>query len=238
MELDQNRTISQIDHLVVAADSLSDGLYWCERTLGITPDPGGDHPLFGTHNRLIRLHADSHPYAYLEIIAIDPAVTPTREKNLARWFDLDKPSLRRQLQRDGPQLIHWVAQVPKVEAIATCWRDLGFDCGRIIEASRSSAKGLLQWKITVRDDGQRLLGGTLPTLIQWTSEHPSGAMKNHSLALRSLRLQHPRAHALTDALAMLGLTDIMVETGAPALFAELTLASGATICLSHYAPEP
>ncbi|MEY4341937.1 MAG: hypothetical protein RL541_1441, partial [Pseudomonadota bacterium] len=41
-----------IDHLVVAASSLAQGVAWCEDQLGITPGPGGEHALFGTHNRL------------------------------------------------------------------------------------------------------------------------------------------------------------------------------------------
>jgi hypothetical protein len=46
---------STVDHLVVAADSLEQGVKWCEETLGVTPGPGGQHPLMGTHNRLLRV---------------------------------------------------------------------------------------------------------------------------------------------------------------------------------------
>ena len=41
---------SQIDHLVVVAQSLEQGIAWCEATLGITPNEGGEHKQFGTHN--------------------------------------------------------------------------------------------------------------------------------------------------------------------------------------------
>ena len=34
---------SQIDHLVVAAHSLQQGIEWCESVFGITPDAGGEH---------------------------------------------------------------------------------------------------------------------------------------------------------------------------------------------------
>ena len=43
---------TQIDHLVVAATSLDQGVQWCEALFGITPALGGEHALFGTHNRL------------------------------------------------------------------------------------------------------------------------------------------------------------------------------------------
>jgi hypothetical protein len=44
-----------VDHLVIAAASLEEGVAWCEATLGVTPGPGGEHPLMGTHNRLLRI---------------------------------------------------------------------------------------------------------------------------------------------------------------------------------------
>ena len=90
---------ARVDHLVVAAESLDQGVQWCEAMLGITPQAGGEHPLMGTHNRLLRLSTPQYPRAYLEIIAIDPlAKAPGR----TRWFDLDDPELQRaiHLQHD------------------------------------------------------------------------------------------------------------------------------------------
>ena len=63
-------TNAQLDHLVVMADSLDAGVQWCEQTLGITPNAGGEHPLMGTHNRLINVSSPAFPRAYLEIIAL------------------------------------------------------------------------------------------------------------------------------------------------------------------------
>ncbi|MFN6996241.1 MAG: VOC family protein, partial [Aquincola tertiaricarbonis] len=61
----------ELDHLVVGARSLEEGAAWCEATFGIVPGPGGQHPLMGTHNRLLRLQGgDAFAQAYLEIIAI------------------------------------------------------------------------------------------------------------------------------------------------------------------------
>ena len=83
-----------VDHLVVFAADLAGGVDWCQRTLGITPTAGGEHPLMGTHNRLLNIASEAFPQAYLEIIAIDPAVTPTRAAGLHRWFDLDDATLQ------------------------------------------------------------------------------------------------------------------------------------------------
>jgi hypothetical protein len=42
---------TQIDHLVIVAKTLEQGVQWCEATLGVTPGAGGEHALYGTHNR-------------------------------------------------------------------------------------------------------------------------------------------------------------------------------------------
>jgi hypothetical protein len=225
-----------LDHLVVAAASLAEGVAWCEATLGVTPGPGGAHALFGTHNRLLRLHSHAHPQAYLEIIAIDPAATPTRPPPLRRWFDLDDPALRRRLADEGPQLIHWVASVPDIDAACARLRALGIERGPVIEASRPTPQGLLRWRITVRDDGQRLFGGALPTLIQWGDTHPADAMAAADLSLQALRLQHPEAQRLQAALAAIGLDGVGVQPGPPGLRADLVPTSGEPLALIH--PEP
>ena len=226
-------TGAHIDHLVVAAASLAEGVSWCEATLGLTPGPGGAHALFGTHNRLLRLHSAEHPRAYLEIIAIDPAATPTRPPPLRRWFDLDDPALHQRLQQNGPQLVHWVASVPDIGTACARLRALGIERGPVIEASRPTPQGLLRWQITVRDDGERLFGGALPTLIQWGDTHPAGAMVASGLSLQALHLQHPDADRLQAALAAIGLGGIGVQAGPAGLQAHLATATGAPFTLNH-----
>lgn len=225
-----------IDHLVVAAPSLAEGVAWCEATLGPTPGPGGAHALFGTHNRLLRLHSTVHPKTYLEIIAIDPAATPTRPPPLRRWFDLDDPALRERLRREGPQLIHWVASVPDIDAACARLRALGIERGPVIDASRPTPQGLLRWRITVRDDGQRLFGGALPTLIQWGDTHPADGMTGADLGLQGLTLQHPDAGRLTAALTAIGLDGVAVHTGPAGLRADLTTADDQPLVLNPSTP--
>ena len=196
---------AELDHLVVIASTLDDGVRWCEATLGITPGPGGSHPLMGTHNRLLRIDGPGFEYAYLEIIAVDPMALPTRAPGLKRWFDLDDPALTKRLAQYGPQLCHWVARTPDVEAARTALRLLRIERGPVLSASRMTPAGLLEWKITVRDDGHRLFGGALPTLIQWGAVHPVGQMAPSAVRLQALRLQHPQAAQLSHALSRLGL---------------------------------
>ena len=52
---------AQLDHLVVMATTLDQGVAWCEATLGVTPGPGGEHPLMGTHNRLLSIASERFP---------------------------------------------------------------------------------------------------------------------------------------------------------------------------------
>jgi Glyoxalase-like domain len=230
---------AQIDHLVVAAHTLDEGVAWCETTLGVSPGLGGNHPLFGTHNRLLRLNSAQAPRAYLEIIAISPQAVPTRAPGMKRWFDLDDPAMQDQLTRHGPQLVHWVASVPDITAALAAWQALGIDRGPAVPASRPTPDGLLQWQITVRDDGQRLFGGALPTLIQWGGVHPADRMADTGLTMRALSLQHPRASDLQQALAATRITGVAVTEGVAGLSAVLGTPAGGPVTLAQlHTSEP
>ncbi|MCZ8253960.1 MAG: VOC family protein [Hylemonella sp.] len=212
-----------LDHLVVVAATLDEGVAWCEATLGITPGPGGQHALMGTHNRLFSIATPDFPLAYFEIIAIDPAApAPTRR----RWFDMDDAALQQRVRRKGPQLVHWVARVDNAPAAVASLQAQGLDRGEVLAASRPTPQGLLQWQITVRPDGQRLFDGLLPTLIQWGTAHPAAAMPASGITLIGLELQHPRAEELNAASAALGLGSLKVRQGPARLCARLQTPSG------------
>lgn len=202
---------SRLDHLVVLTDTLAEGAAWCEATLGVAPGPGGEHPLFGTHNRLLNVSSSAFALAYLELIAINPEADSTARAGAGgqkRWFDMDDDALREQVRAHGPRLIHWVARVPDVRAAAARLATLEIDRGEVLRASRATPTGLLQWQITVRPDGRRLFDGCLPTLIEWGAVHPAAAMPASGVAMESLTLHHPRAAALHGALHAIGLADV------------------------------
>ncbi|HEX2547301.1 MAG TPA: VOC family protein [Ramlibacter sp.] len=214
---------ARVDHLVVAAGSLDEGAAWCEATLGVVPGPGGEHPLFGTHNRLLRIATVNYPRAYFEIIAIQPGRQAQRPR---RWFDLDDEEVRDALARTGPRLLHFVASVPDVHAAATAWRQQGIERGEPLRASRMTPRGLLEWQITVRDDGQRLARGTLPTLIQWGETHPGAAMPESGITLQALCAYAPEPAPLATAYEAIGLQGVTVKTGPPNLCAVLETPRG------------
>ena len=217
-----------LDHLVVIASSLDEGVAWCEAVLGVTPGPGGQHALMSTHNRLFSIASPAFPLAYFEIIAIDPAApSPARR----RWFDMDDPALQERVRRSGPQLLHWAARVPDARAAVATLQTQGLDRGEVIAASRPTPSGLLQWQITVRDDGQRLYDGALPTLIQWGAVHPAAAMPASAVTLVSFSLQHPQADTLATACRALDLPGVSAQTGPAQLRAQLHTPRGAVeIC--------
>lgn len=164
---------TEVDHLIVAADSLAAGAAWCEATLGVVPQPGGRHALMGTHNRLVALSSPAFPRCYLEIIAIDPEAPPPGRP---RWFGLDaRPP-------GPPALIHVVARSTMLDMHRWGLIHRQMDPGLPVAASR----GDLRWQILLRPDGSLL--PALPTLIQWDGPHPADRLPDQGLRLQALTL--------------------------------------------------
>ena len=224
---------SQIDHLVVAAHNLQQGVEWCEATLGITPAAGGEHEKYGTHNRLFKIATPAFPVAYFEIIAINPDAVIEKKPPPMRWFDLDNKQLQAELAK-SPRLIHFVANTGSIQDARHAWKDQGIDRGPIIHASRKTPKGLLQWQITVRPDGDRLFNGTLPTLIQWGKPeaadpmqlHPRNHLPRSGVSLKSLSVSHPSASKIKAAYDAIMLGNIDVTEGPANIVATLQTPKG------------
>ena len=231
---------TQIDHLVVVAHTLELGVQWCEATMGITPGPGGEHALYGTHNRLFKIATPANPLAYLEIIAVNPKAVRSANAPGKRWFDMDDAKLQAAVAKQ-PQLVHFVVGTDDIQAARTALKALGIDRGPAVQASRHSRRGLLQWQITVRDDGQRLFNGALPTLIQWGKQgaadplrlHPRNSLPRSGVTLHSIAITHPSAGKLQDAYQAIALTGIALETGPADIAATLHTPKGPVTLHSH-----
>ncbi|EAQ04000.1 hypothetical protein OB2597_12171 [Pseudooceanicola batsensis HTCC2597] len=192
----------ELDHIVVAAPSLESGLGHVRDRTGLDLPPGGEHPLMGTHNHLLRLGADE----FLEVIAVDPAApAPDRP----RWFGLDRPLA-------GPRLAHWVVRCADM---AVARPRLPEDLGPAIPVTR----GDLTWLLTVPEDGALPMEGALPSLIQWTTDPlPPTRMPGAGAELLSLTVSHPGADQISDWLSpLLGDPRIRYRTGPCSLSAEL-----------------
>jgi hypothetical protein len=222
---------TQLDHLVVLAKTLEQGVQWCEATLGITPAPGGEHAQYGTHNRLFKIATPAYPLAYLEIIAIDPQAKGPAQGT--RWFDMDDAALQATVAAE-PRLVHLVASTDDIQAARIALKTQGLDRGPVVHAKRHTRKGALHWQITVRDDGQRLFDGALPSLIQWGKAdeadplrlHPRNSLPRSGVSLQSVAISHPSADKLRPAYEALGLEGIALETGPANITVELRTPKG------------
>ena len=171
-----------IDHLVIAASDLGAGADFVRRSLGVRPQPGGEHARMGTHNLVLKL-GDS---LYLEVIARNPkAPQPGRP----RWFELDdlKPDT-------PPRLATWAARTDDIRStLAGCSEPLGE-----VEAM---TRGELDWLITIPLDGRLPLGGVAPALIEWRSQgHPASRLRETGCALLRLEAFHPEAARISTLL--------------------------------------
>lgn len=231
---------THIDHLVVVAKTLELGVQWCEATLGVTPGPGGDHAQYATHNRLFKIATPAHPLAYFEIIAINQNAKKPANPLASRWFDMDDPALQAAVAKE-PRLVHFVANTTEIQAARHALKALGIDRGPAVHASRHSRRGVLQWQITVREDGQRLFDGALPSLIQWGKVdaaeplrlHPRNSLPRSGVTLQSLAVTHPTAPKLQAAYEAIGLEGITVEAGPANLMATLNTPKGVVVLQSH-----
>lgn len=190
--------LSVLDHLVVAAATLADGIEYFADIAGVTPQPGGKHVAMGTHNALVRLSAGT----FLEIIAIDPeGVNPARP----RWFGLDNIALQAELS-ERPRLLHWVARTTGIErAAAACPVPLG--------AVHPMARGTFRWRITIPDDGSLPAKGIVPTLIEWdVPQHPAESLPKSNVSIAGLAAAHPDPAVIRAALASLGLDGVLPVT--------------------------
>ena len=246
----------QIDHVVVVAQTLEQGVAWCEATLGITPQPGGDHPQFGTHNRIFKIATPNFPLAYFEIIAIKKIAaqainTPANGQNKSqnngkneaqksRWFDMDDAALQAAVAKE-PRLVHFVANTDDIQAGRAALKAVGIDRGAAVEASRPTRKGRLEWKITVRDDGQRLFNGALPSLIQWGKSgaeeplrlHPRNTLPRSGVSLQSVAVSSPTPEKLQAAYDAIGLAGVTLSEGDANITVTLKTPKGLVELQSH-----
>ena len=182
---------AELDHLVITAPTLAIGAEFVSRSLGVQPQPGGEHPLMGTHNLVLRLGTRS----YLEVIAINPAAArPGRP----RWFALDDP-----LKNGMPQLATWVARTSNLDAVEN---QIAATLGNIEIMTRGS----LRWRITIRPDGGLAYNGLVPAMIEWQSTvHPASKMRESRCSLIRLEAFHPKPDRLRERLGLLGLDDAL-----------------------------
>jgi len=172
-----------VDHLVIAAHSLAQGAAWCEQTLGLRPGPGGRHALMGTHNQLFSIASSVFPLSYAEIIAIDPEAPPPARR---RWFGLDRADLQAALKQGAaPAALGGAHAAPRRRARRDVAPGAGPWAGGGARACRCRRR--LRWRLTIRDDGELLARGAVPSLIEWQGAHPAASLPASGASLQALR---------------------------------------------------
>ncbi len=180
----------ELDHLAVAARTLSEATAHVQNALGITMQKGGEHAVFHTHNMLLGLEEE----LYLEAIAINPdGPIPDR----ARWFDLDR--------FQGPaRLTNWICRCDDLDATLAALPE-GF--GTPVQLER----GDLRWRMAVPRSGVLPFDNCAPALIEWQgTAHPAQQLTASGCRLTGLEVRHPDADILAGLLAPL-LRDVRVS---------------------------
>jgi len=181
---------TKIDHIVVGATTLEEGVSYIKSMLGVDIPYGGEHIKMGTHNHLMQLGRDT----FLEVIAVNENIAPP---NRPRWYGLDDPYTRKCLELQ-PSLLTWVVNTGNIEQLM---QHSTFSLGQPELISR----GDLNWYFGLPEDGRLLAGGLLPYAIEWHSDnHPANSMSDLGCKLESLEIFHPYPIWLESSLNSIG----------------------------------
>ena len=183
-------SFSRLDHIVIGAATLSQGVDYIQDMLGVHIHTEGLHERMSTHNRLMKLGNGID----LEIIAINPLAKPPSHP---RWFVLDDADIKRRLEK-RPQLLTWVVSIDNI-FMAQKGSYIGPDT--IIDMTC----GNYQWRINVPIDGHLPESGFLPTVIQWRSNpHPTASLPDLGCTLQKIKIHHRNHVSYTRELKPIG----------------------------------
>lgn len=212
-----------LDHIVIGAADLEQGVAYVEEYLGIKVPFGGNHPVMATSNCVTRLDDTT----FLEILAIDPEA---RQPLQPRWFGLDDPAIHKRLAH-SPTLLTWVVNCDDITT-ALGNADIGFG------EPQALSRGDLRWYFGVPDDGRLIAGGILPYIISWQTEpHPAASMKHLGCRLENITIFTPFYDWTMRQLEAIGaLGQVRVNNSppatAPCLEVEFTTPQGKQVLLA------
>lgn len=183
----------ELDHLVIVAPSLAEGVAHVRASLGLDMPYGGAHPEMGTRNHLLRLGED----VFLEVIAVDPDAPPPRGP---RWFGMADAAAVRADWEAGLRLRGFVARTRDLDGLLAAH-------GALLGRRTPVSRGERSWDFAVRDDGAWPEGGAVPPVIDWGERgSPAKDMPDLGARLRSFVLEHPDPASVRALHAAIGLT--------------------------------
>ena len=192
---------TRLDHIVVAASSLEQGVDYIKKELGVAIPKGGEHPQMGTHNCVMNIGEG----LFFEVIAVNPNAKPPKRP---RWFSLDDPAVQRSIAHQ-PRLLTWLVNT---ENFAALQMQASYSLGHPTALSRDH----LRWLFGIPDDGALLGAGLLPYVLQWQTEtHPAHAMADLGCRFKRLTVHHPYPSWITEALDSIGADDLVTVEALP-----------------------
>lgn len=196
-------TPALLDHVVVVTNDLDTAVEQIAKATGVTLEPGGVHPSFGTRNYLASFGSG----AYLEVIGVDRENTGYTG---TRPFGIDDAT--------GTFAATWAITPQDIEAAVVASRAHGVDPGEPEPKSRRRPDGsLLEWKLT-RSFSEP--SGVVPFMLDWEGATTPAETTTATLKLVQLTASHPEPETVVPLLRALG-TDLNVKHGPAKL--EVTL---------------
>jgi hypothetical protein len=185
---------TRIDHFVIGASDLAQGVSYVKDCLGVDMPYGGVHIKMGTHNHLMLL-GDG---IFLEVIAINPDM---ESPETPRWFGLDDPHIIQQL-RAKPALLTWVVNTEDINGLLG---QTQFPFGK----AQMIRRGDLSWYFGLPEDGRLIAGGMLPYVLEWQSDfHPSKNMADKGCRFQHLEIFHSNPTWFQSVLRSIGAENI------------------------------
>ena len=186
---------AHVDHLILGARDLDEGIRRFEERTGVRPKVGGEHPGRGTRNALVSLG----PALYVEILAPQAGAPDSgRVAELRQRADLSPYG--------------WAVFVRDVDTARRSLESAGFGLSGIMPGSRARPDGtLLEWK-TFEIEKPEIAG--IPFFIRWGdgTTHPSQDSPS-GCRLEALKVTTPDVASARRAFAALAL-DVTAEAGA------------------------
>jgi hypothetical protein len=202
--------MKHLDHIVLAARSLAEGVAHVEALTGIRASPGGRHTNGETENALLSL-GDG---VYLEIVAPQAGAKGTHD-----WVAFCRASATPRILTYAMRSAHTLAELAGREIAAGRPPDGPYDLGR-----ERADGALLAWKLLDVETGA--FDRAVPFFIDWKdSEHPSLTAAPGARLLRFI-VRHPDAAGLQERLASLSVEAEVEHSAATAFEALLDTPKG------------
>ena len=151
----------ELDHVLLAVHDLAAGAALLAERFGLASVEGGQHPGWGTANRIVPLGA-----AYLELVAVDDPDQAARTA-FGQWIA--------SIGDETARLVGWAVRTERIEEVAG---RLGL---AVADGSRTRPDGrILSWRVAGVDEAAA--EPPLPFFIEWgaATPHPGGAQAQHA----------------------------------------------------------